>query len=203
MAESKTSDDNFNALVKELEAVKNSLPKDEVLRHNLIMATRSLLTALETPGELVQRIVYASLPEFLGETKYRNPIDATATPFQKGHKTDLPSFQWLQKTPAYVSNFGLWMGACRKDLNNCFDTFPFEKEVATNIDPQTPLFVDVGGGVGFQCVALREKLPHLAGRVALQDLQQVIEIAIPAEGVETMVHNFRDEKPVKGKDSVV
>lgn len=59
MAESKTSDDNFNALVKELEAVKNSLPKDEVLRHNLIMATRSLLTALETPGELVQRIVYA------------------------------------------------------------------------------------------------------------------------------------------------
>lgn len=146
---------------------------------------------------------WQSLPEFLGETKYRNPIDATATPFQKGHKTDLPSFQWLQKTPAYVSNFGLWMGACRKDLNNCFDTFPFEKEVATNIDPQTPLFVDVGGGVGFQCVALREKLPHLAGRVALQDLQQVIEIAIPAEGVETMVHNFRDEKPVKGKDSVV
>lgn len=295
MASSETSEVTIKTLIRELEAIKNAPPKDDGLRHNLIVAARNLVGDLETAGEAVQRIAYAplqtivvrvadnlklfdalaatkngststaelaaacrsdevlisrilrflasfgivkevgedtwsandvsnalcepglmagilntldvllptwqSLPEFLVETGYRNPSDAAATAFQKGHQTNLPPFQWLQQTPAYVSNFGLWMEACRRDQNNFLESFPFEKEIVKNVDPKTPLFVDVGGGIGPQCVAFKKKLPHLVGRVVLQDLQQVVDQAIPAEGVEKMVHNFRNEQPIKGARS--
>lgn len=66
------------------------------------------------------------------------------------------------------------------------------------IDPETPIFVDVGGGIGSQCAILKKKLPDLPGRVILQDLPVVLQHALSTEGVEITAHNFWTEQPVKG-----
>lgn len=139
------------------------------------------------------------LPEFLAETKYQNPTDSTHTPFQKAHGTDLVPFLWLQDKPVYLKNFGAWMTASREGQNIFLDVFPFEKELTSDSKPETPLFVDIGGSIGHQCVALKRKLPNTPGRVILQDLPPVIAHAIPAEGIELMAHDFMTEQPVKGK----
>ena len=138
------------------------------------------------------------LPEFLAETKYQNPTDGTRTPFQKAHRTDLGPFLWAQDKPVYLKNFSLWMTAGREGQNIFLDSFPFETEIARNSQPETPIFVDIGGSIGHQCVALKKKLPHVPGRVILQDLPPVIAHAISAEGIETMVHDFMTEQPIKG-----
>ena len=141
------------------------------------------------------------LPEFLADTKYQNPTDSTHTPFQKAHGTDLPPFLWLQDKPVYLKNFSAWMTASREGQNIFLDVFPFEKELTSDSKPETPLFVDVGGSIGHQCVALKRKLPNTPGRVILQDLPPVIAHAIPAEGVEPMAHDFMTEQPVKGMNN--
>lgn len=139
------------------------------------------------------------LPQFLAETKYRNPTESTHTPFQKAHGTDLVPFLWLQDKPIYLNNFGTWISASREGQNIFLDVFPFQKEITSRSKPETPLFVDIGGGIGHQCVALKKKLPNIPGRVILQDLPPVIAHAIPAEGIEPMVHDFMTEQPIKGK----
>ncbi|KAL8765745.1 MAG: hypothetical protein Q9209_007252 [Squamulea sp. 1 TL-2023] len=197
MAES-VSSRHINNLISQLNALAIAPPQEEGLRQGLLDAARSLSHALETPGESVQRIVYAVLPEFLAETGYLNPVDATAGPFQKAYKTDLPIFGWMPKMPIYTSNFAKWVDASREGQNGFLDSFPFEEEVNCNLDPGTPLFVDVGGGIGHQCVALKSKLPHLPGRVILQDLDAFISQAMEGTGIEAMVHDFMTEQPVKG-----
>lgn len=73
--------------------------------------------------------------------------------------------------------------------------FPFEKELATD----GPVFVDVGGGIGHQCAALKKKFPNIpAGKVVLQDLALCIENALPTPGVDAQVHSFFDPQPIKG-----
>lgn len=138
-------------------------------------------------------------PEFIAETKYQNPT--THTPFQKAHDTDLMPFLWLQDKPVYLKNFSAWMTADREGQNHFLNVFPFEEELTSHLKPETPLFVDVGGNIGHQCVAFKKKLPNTPGRVILQDLPPVIAHAIPAEGVETMAHDFLTEQPVKGIDN--
>ena len=138
------------------------------------------------------------MPEFLAETEYQNPVDRTHTPFHKAHGTDLAPFLWLQNKPDYLRNFAAWISVGREAQNSFLDAFPFEREIALDSNPETVLFVDVGGNIGNQCVALKKKFPNLQGRIILQDLPDVIAQAIPAEGIEPMVHDFMNEQPVKG-----
>lgn len=87
------------------------------------------------------------------------------------------------------------------------DVLDFEALIKGNeagdavIDAETPVFVDVGGGIGSQCAILKGKLPDLPGRVILQDLPLVLEHALSTEGVEITAHNFWCEQPVRGMDN--
>ena len=90
------------------------------------------------------------------------------------------------------------MAASREGQNTFLDSYPFEKELGHSLKPEISLFVDVGGGIGHQCLALKQRLPHLSGRVINQDLPPVIAQAIPHEGVEHTVHDFMAEQPIKG-----
>lgn len=81
------------------------------------------------------------------------------------------------------------------------DVVDFEALVKADgavIDAETPVFVDVGGGIGSQCANFKTKLPSLPGRVILQDLPVVLEHALDTKGVEISAHNFWTEQPVKG-----
>lgn len=141
---------------------------------------------------------WQALPEFLAETKYQNPSDGAHSPFQKGHRTDQMPFDWALAVPSRFDNFLQWMMANREGQKMFLDVYPFEKELCHSLKPEIPLFVDVGGGIGHMCLALKQKLPHAPGRVINQDLPPAIAQAIPCEGVEHTVHDFMTEQPIKG-----
>ena len=71
-------------------------------------------------------------------------------------------------------------------------------------NPETPLFVDVGGGVGIQCVDLKKRLPSsVQGRIVVQDQPPVVAQAIQMDGVEAMSYDFWEAQPIKGWSSAV
>ena len=75
-----------------------------------------------------------------------------------------------------------------------------ELKVWQNSDTDRAIFVDIGGGMGQQCIRLRERFPDAVGRVILQDMPITIErIASPMpQGIEAMAHSFDNPQPVKG-----
>ena len=144
-------------------------------------------------------------PDFFRDTKFQNPDNVTKTPFQIVNNTDRPAFEWAhQHRPDLIPDFGLWMTALRGQ-KTWLDVIDFEALIKGNgtddavVADDTPVFVDVGGGIGSQCAILKAKLPNLPGRVILQDLPVVLQHALPTEGVEITAHNFWTEQPVKGR----
>ncbi|KAK9423665.1 putative O-methyltransferase domain-containing protein [Seiridium unicorne] len=137
-------------------------------------------------------------PKFWAEKKYANPTNVVDTPFQVAFKTELPAFLWLQGNAELVADFGLWMTAVHNGQKTWLDVVDFESLVQGS-DAETPVFVDIGGGIGSQCAILKAKFPNLPGRVILQDLPVVVEqYALPTEGVEKTAFDFWGEQPVKG-----
>ncbi|KAF7528058.1 hypothetical protein G7054_g10243 [Neopestalotiopsis clavispora] len=137
-------------------------------------------------------------PQFFKDTNYANPTNVVDTPFQKAFQTELPAFVWLQGDPELVADFGLWMTAVHNGKKTWMDVVDFNSLVKDS-DAETPVFVDVGGGIGSQCAILKAKSPSLTGRVILQDLPVVIEHhALSIEGVEKMAFDFWGEQPIKG-----
>ena len=80
------------------------------------------------------------------------------------------------------------------------DSYPIEQR-SQDLEPEQTLFVDIGGGIGHQCVALRERLPTVRNKVILQDLDVVVAQAIKHEGVEAMAYDFWQPQPIKGNSS--
>lgn len=68
-----------------------------------------------------------------------------------------------------------------------------------------PLFVDVGGGAGYQTAAFKEQYPNLPGLVILQDLPEPVEDAklVVPKDVKRMAHDFFEPQPVKGNEPLV
>lgn len=77
------------------------------------------------------------------------------------------------------------------------DSYPIEQR-SQGLAPKQTLFVDIGGGIGHQCIALRERLSAVKNKVILQDLDVVVAQAIKHEGVETMAYDFWQLQPIKG-----
>ncbi|KAK2616016.1 hypothetical protein N8I77_002735 [Diaporthe amygdali] len=143
-------------------------------------------------------------PEFFKDTSFQNPDNVVKTPFQIANNTDRPAFEWAhQHRPDLIADFGLWMTALR-GRNTWLDALDFETLLESDgsngavINANTPVFVDVGGGIGSQCALFKSRLPHIPGRVILQDLPVVIQHALPTEGVENTAHDFWGEQPIKG-----
>ena len=142
---------------------------------------------------------YQRLPEYLKDNKYQNPSDGINTPFQRAHNTDLHAFAWFPSHPTNFNYAMQWMAGQRADQPTWLDVFPFEQELFSRVsNPATPMFVDVGGGIGHQCAALISRFPQLKGRVILQDMPPVLQSALPTEGVKLEPHDFWTLQPVKG-----
>lgn len=103
----------------------------------------------------------------------------------------------MLKHPEDFGFFNQWMATQRVGMPTWLDVYPVAKETK-DWDPERPLFVDVGGGVGHQCVALKKKFPETKGRVVLQDIPNVLEQAMKYPGVESMVHDIFTPQPIKG-----
>ena len=61
-----------------------------------------------------------------------------------------------------------------------------------------PLLVDVGGRLGHDLIAFKQKFPHLHGKLIVQDLPVVIDdVKDLSPGIEAMRHDFFKTQPVK------
>jgi len=140
-----------------------------------------------------------AFPEVLVETSYKDIQDPTKTAFQKGLRTPDPAFIYLQKDLKKLGDFVQWMTAQHEGLPTWLDVYPLLED-SKEFPSEKPLFVDVGGGIGHQCLALKTKFPQFdqPGRLVLQDLGPTIEHSIPMDNVNAMVHDFFTPQPIKG-----
>ncbi|KAI1458696.1 putative sterigmatocystin 8-O-methyltransferase precursor [Annulohypoxylon moriforme] len=144
-----------------------------------------------------------SLPKFLRHNGYTNPTDPTHCPWQIGHGTGETAFPWIQSYPDHTEYFLSWMAAQREGLPIFLDVMDFEKEMAQDTTESTVVFVDVGGAMGHQSIALKQRFPDLPGRIILQERPQVIsqikENPLPGfEGIEAESYDFFTPQPIKG-----
>lgn len=146
--------------------------------------------------------IWEQLPALLAETKYQNPSNGLKTAAQKAFSTDKHIFQIMGERPNILGDFLTFMSAQREGRPGWLDFFPVESQLIQGFcdDRDAVIFVDIGGAGGHECQALRQKYPHLPGRVVLQDLPDVIEKfkAHKTTGVEAMAHDFFEPQPVKG-----
>ncbi|KAF1966704.1 o-methyltransferas-like protein [Bimuria novae-zelandiae CBS 107.79] len=141
---------------------------------------------------------FQAIPSFLAERKYKNPTELLDTPFHKAWKTVDSMYTWLDKRPRETAVFNQFMHAQRSSVKNCFSFLALYEECRDWSSGRGAVFVDVGGGTGQQCKALREKFPDLPGKVVLQDLPTMVAKAEALEGVEAMAYDFFTPQPIKG-----
>lgn len=141
----------------------------------------------------VSNPAFQALPDFLKETGYQNQTQTVA--LQKGLNTDLGLFPWLKQHPDLLKDFQSLMGVPKE--GNCLDVIPFD--YLSTSGHQGPVLVDIGGNTGQQAARLLSKYPELAGRVVVQDRDEVVNSAPAIKGVQFMAHNFFSPQPVNGR----
>lgn len=144
---------------------------------------------------------WTSLPKYLQEVHYQNPTDPSRTAFQLGHGTMLTPEPWAKEHPGVLQSLGRWMAVQRQGEPSWLDVFPKERlmQLAKSSSP-TPLFIDVAGGLGDQCLAVRAFCAISSRGIVLQDLAPLIEAASAAReaGIECIAHDMWTGQPQKG-----
>ncbi|KAL8893954.1 MAG: hypothetical protein Q9207_008564 [Kuettlingeria erythrocarpa] len=174
-------------------------------RRALLQDVRELQYELETPRETCNSFTgalpfFADVPRFLAQTSYQNPTESTKTVHQLTFNTPLHRFDWMREHPEHYAVLNKFMAANRMAKTG-IQVFPFEDKVPSLFktgSPDTPLFVDVGGGRGQMCRAFRAKYPDLPGRVIYQDLPLTVADAPSGDGTEAMAHDFFERQPIRG-----
>ena len=116
--------------------------------------------------------------------------------WQRAMHTDLDFFHWVKQYPENLKLFQQMM-----TVGEWLDVVPFAK-AAASVEPDSVLFVDVGGSIGHQCARLKTKYRNLPGRIIVQELEENIKAAPQLEGVEFMIHDFFTPQPVSGMFSL-
>ena len=93
------------------------------------------------------------------------------------------------------------MASRRHIASTWLSVYPIAEEIR-GWQRDEPVFVDIGGGIGHQCVELRSKLPELPGRIILQDLAHCVDGAILTPGVENVVHDIFQPQPIRGTNQL-
>ncbi|CAG7947250.1 unnamed protein product [Penicillium nalgiovense] len=139
----------------------------------------------------------AQLPEYFKQKGWKNPDDIDDSPFNFALGSKRGYFDYMASNPYYQDAFDTVMASpYRRDEKSWLDFFPVEEKLQVQ-SPSDVLLVDVGGGRGKDLLAFRKRFPGLQGRLVLQDLSHVTETADISCEIETQVHNFFDEQPVK------
>ncbi|KAL1879029.1 hypothetical protein Plec18167_004325 [Paecilomyces lecythidis] len=142
---------------------------------------------------------YQAVPDFLSSTKFADPTDPNNTAVQQAFEAPGQGLlEILMSRPANARGFGILMNTWGEGNSLIQDLYPVKANLAPNFDPETAMFVDVGGGYGQKAIALKRAIPELPGRFIVQDLPQTIDHAPKVEGIEYQAHDFFTEQPIKG-----
>lgn len=139
-----------------------------------------------------------NLPAYLKENDYRNPTDSMNAAFHKAHNSTSHFITFLATKPEFQRSFQIYMSGFDEGRTNWTDIFPVEEEIGKGArqDPEAILFVDIGGGMGHEGLALKKRYPNLPGRFVNQDLPQIVSDQ-KLDGVESMVYDFFTPQPLK------
>ncbi|KAG6368470.1 hypothetical protein INS49_002677 [Diaporthe citri] len=138
------------------------------------------------------------LPGFTALHRALTEGDGRSNAFKLGQNTSEDFYTWMDTHPVQQRAFHSFMKEQFASLPTWLDVVSFAAEFAQDSQPDDVVFVDVGGGNGSQCAALKRSLPELRSRVVLQDHSYVLEKALEVEGMEKMPYDFFMEQPVKG-----
>ena len=135
------------------------------------------------------------MPAFLRRTGFKNPTDQKNTVWQLAHSCTEDCYEWMLGHPQNFEQLNLYMMARSEGQISAFD---YWAPGSADLNPERPVFVDVGGSIGVKCAEFKKRFPDVPGRVILQDLPFAIEHAIPTPNVEKMVYDFLTPQPIKG-----
>lgn len=142
----------------------------------------------------------ANMPRFLEKTGF-NHVDGPPGPSQDCNNTDDLMFPYLMKHPDMMSNFNAFMSGSLEMRPDWFQKFDAQGIVldGTKNDPDAVLLVDIAGGEGHDIEAFGRAFPSAPGKLALQDLPQVIDnIKKLDDRVVRIKHDMFNEQPIKG-----
>jgi hypothetical protein len=140
------------------------------------------------------------LPSFLAKTNYQVPSDNVNGPVQHALQIDKPFFAILQENDRLGSAFNDFMTAYGKARPNWVEYYPVQERLLTGSESQTPLLVDVGGGLGHDMARFHTTFSDAKGALILQDTQSVIaqaESSTPAlpSAITATAHDFFTPQP--------
>ncbi len=123
------------------------------------------------------------------------------TAFHVAHHTTEHPMKFLASKPDFQKSFQLYMTGFDEGRGSWMDIFPVKENlgIGARDDQVAIMFVDIGGGMGHEAVALKKKFPDLPGRFVVQDLPQVVSGLNLDAGVETMAHDIFTPQPLQGE----
>ncbi|TVY21109.1 Demethylsterigmatocystin 6-O-methyltransferase [Lachnellula arida] len=138
------------------------------------------------------------LPAFLKDKEYKNPDTTLDTAFHRAFDTNKQFFLWFQEQEELLACFHSHLTAFKSPV--LWTSVVPLAEILQGADTNKPIFVDVGGGHGFQCEAFRNAVAKRfpGGRVINQDLPETLSEAPHYDGIEMMAQNFYEEQQIKG-----
>ena len=143
----------------------------------------------------------ARMPRYFAETGYQNPATPSGI-FNYARGTELGLFGWLNRHPSRLDNFNTFMGGIRHDRLQWFDAFPVEQLVFEGFkgDKETPLFVDIAGGRGYDLGNFKARFPHHPGKLIPQERPETIaEIKDLHRDILVEEYDFFAPEPIKGE----
>ncbi|KAK1978582.1 S-adenosyl-L-methionine-dependent methyltransferase [Colletotrichum cereale] len=142
---------------------------------------------------------FTLIPEYLAHRNYKNPIDANDTVLKKslGYE-DMWTF--MKENPEDLEMFNILQKVGTNLEPPWVDLYPHQRLIS-GFDPNRPLLVDVGGGIGQDILKFYNIYPETATRLYLQDLPEVIADAntkssIP-KAINKQEYNFFTPQTVK------
>ncbi|KAF4880868.1 O-methyltransferase [Colletotrichum siamense] len=172
------------------------IPVDRFQPRELCMELNKPFGALLDYFRFATLPMYGEMPRILAEMGYRNPVDGTDTLFQrvKNYKGSLWSY--FKEHPEFGESFNMVQKVSTGKEQPWMDMYPHKKLVDES-DPNLPLFVDVGGGIGHDLMRMYNAYPETASRLYLADLPEVVASNIVPENINKVDYNFFTPQPVK------
>ena len=138
------------------------------------------------------------MPEYLAQTGYSLPLDPENGVLQntKGFKGNL--YDYFDSHARESDTFNLAMSGRLAHGASWVSVYPHET-LLNSAAKDSPILVDVGGGIGYDLEYFRAHHPHAADRLVLQDRPGVVALSKLPDPVHKMAHDFFTPQPVKGR----
>lgn len=127
------------------------------------------------------------------------PSDGQNAAFRAAYNTNDIAMQFMQTQPAVQWSIQLYMSDFFKGLAYWMGSYPVEERLSKDAKEaqEAVMFVDVGGGFGYEAAALRKQHLEFPGRFFVQG-HSFVTSEIKQDDVEAMTHEFFTPQPVKG-----